>query len=201
MTSELVDLSCDYGAATYNVRVDLSKSPYYGKLPSVMDPKYLPFYSTIDDPVMKDIADQLNGQLEGRRDFIKVSVLLAFVQQNIWYVSDEERFGKDIWETPIYVLRERKADCDGMASLYTSIAYNMGLDVVTVIVTGHMCSAVKAAGCHGKGYRYNDKTYIHVETTDRLPAVGRYWEDSKELYIEAPQTPTEEFKNLMEDYL
>ena len=100
MKSEIVGLSCDYGAKTYCVEIDLRKSPYYRKLPSVMKPEYLSFYSTIDDPVMLDIANQLNNQLIGRRDFIKISVLLAFVQQNIRYVTDEERFGRDVWETP-----------------------------------------------------------------------------------------------------
>lgn len=202
MKSEIVRLSCDYGAKTYCVEIDLRKSPYYGKLPSVMKPEYLSFYSTIDDPVMLDIANQLNNQLIGRRDFIKISVLLAFVQQNIRYVTDEERFGRDVWETPMYVIKERMADCDGMASLYTSIAYNMGLDVVSVIVTGHMCSAVNAAGCHGKKYEYAGKTYYHVETTDILPAVGRYWDGfTRELYIEPPLPPSEEFKGMMVDYL
>ncbi len=81
-------LSCHYGAGTYVVEVDPKKSPYYGKIPSVMDPRYLPYYSTVDDPVMKDIADQLNEQLAGRRDYIKSCVLLAVVQQNVKYVTD-----------------------------------------------------------------------------------------------------------------
>lgn len=202
MKSEIIKMSCDYGASTYTIETDLRKSPYFGKIPSVMHPKFLPYYSTVDDPVIIDIANQLNEQLKGRRDFIRISVLLAFVQQNIRYVSDEERFGKDVWETPIYTLRERVADCDGMATLYTSIAYNMGLDVVSVIVTGHMCSGVNAAGCHGKKYEYDGKTYYHVETTDNLPAVGRYWDGfTRQLFIEPPLPPTEEFKNLMESYL
>ena len=200
--SETVRFKCKYGATDYSVTVDLQKSQYYGKIPSEMRYDYLPYYSTIDDEAVIDIARQLDEQLRGRRDFIKVSVLLTFVQQNVKYVSDEERFGKDVWETPIYVLRERVADCDGMASLYVSIAYNMGIDVISVIVTGHMCPAVNVQGCHGKKYIYDGMDYIHVETTDRLPAAGRYWGGStKELLMTAPKIPTDSFVNKLIGYM
>jgi hypothetical protein len=158
---------------------------------------FLPYYSTIDDPVIIDIAGQLDSQMKHDDDFYRSSVILAFIQNNIKYVSDESRFGKDLWELPIYTISNRKADCDGMASLYTSIAHNMGIDVVSVIVTNHMCSAVNVPGCHGKSYRFEGKDYYHMETTANLPAIGRYWASTETYHIARPLVPTKEFKDTL----
>ena len=195
-------LSCDYGAGRYNIKIeDPKRSPYFGLYPAVRSLDYLPYYSTIDDPVILDAAEQLNAQLKGRDDRIKIAVVLSMIQQNIRYVSDESRFGKDLWELPIYTICERKADCDGMASLFTSLAHNMGLDVATVIVTGHMCSAVHLEGLHGVSYELDGKEYFHVETTANLPAVGRYWDSTEFIHIARPEKPTGQFlSTLSKDY-
>lgn len=192
-------LSCDFGADKFKVSFRPSSSPYHGLYPTIMCPEFLPYYSTIDDPVIIDIAEQLNGQMRYDDDFYRSSAVLAFVQSNVGYVSDESRFGKDLWELPIYTISNLKADCDGMASLYTSIAYNMGIDVVSVIVTNHMCSAVNVPGCHGKYYDFEGKKYYHMETTANLPAIGSYWASSRTLDIARPLVPTEEFKDTLSD--
>lgn len=197
----MTNLSCEWGAKTYRINnIDFKKSQYYGLDPSIMCYEYLPYYSTIDDVVIKEIAKQLNEQLEGRDDRIKATVALQFVQQNIKYVSDESRFGKDVWELPIYVISQKMADCDGMADLYTSIAFNLDLDVATVLVTGHMCSAVCFEGGHGISYELDGKKYIHMETTADLPVVGRYFASSKFERIVRPSIPTKTFKNTLKVY-
>lgn len=176
----MVQMRCEYGAGSYTVEcMDFKKSPYYGLFPTIQKFDFLPYYSTVDDPVIIDVAKQLSRQLEGRSDRTKVAVALSFVQQNIKYVSDESRFGKDVWELPIYTISEKMADCDGMSNLFTSIAYNMGLDIVTVCITGHMCSAVNLEGAHGVSYKLDGVDYYHVETTADLPATGRYWKSAK----------------------
>ncbi len=192
--SDISTMECTYGAQTYTVTVDMRKSQYRGKIQPDVKLEYFPYYSTIDDLTVIDIARQLDEQLMGRRDRIKASVILALVQQNIQYVSDEERFGKDVWEIPAYTLEHRMADCDGMTSLFTSIAYNVGLDVVSVLIIGHMCSAVCMEGIHGKMYDYAGKRYYHIETTDEMPIVGRFWDNrSKKLYISPPAPPSNKF--------
>ncbi len=190
----MVQMKCEYGAGKYTVEcMDFRKSPYFGLFPTVRDFDFLPYYSTVDDPVIIDVANQLNRQLEGRADRTKVAVVLSLVQQNIKYVSDESRFGKDVWELPIYTISEKVADCDGMSNLFTSIAHNMGLDVATVCVTGHMCSAVNFEGAHGVSYKLDGENYYHVETTADLPATGRYWSSSRFLGMAKPAVPTAEF--------
>lgn len=191
-------MKCDYGAGKYTVEnIDLKSSPYYGLYPKVMSLGYLPYYPTIDDPVIKEIAAQLNRQLEGRDDRVKATVVLSMIQQNIKYTSDEEIYGlPDVWGLPATVLSKMKGDCDCMSNLYVSIAHNMGLDVVSVTITGHMFPAVCFEGGHGKSYEHNGKTYFHMEVTDELPAAGRYWSDSSELVkISEPKQPSESFRN------
>ena len=190
---------CVYGAGTYSVEFDITKSQYYGLLPSVMSLDLLPYYSTIDDVVVKDIAEQLNRQLEGERVRKKANVLLAMVQQNVKYVSDEERFdGRDVWETPAYVLEHGVADCDGSADLFVSIAHNMGLDVVCVVIEGHMCAGVNIPGGHGKPYMFEGREYWHMETTDDLAGVGRFWgEKQRTLKIVKAEIPNSEFKAML----
>ena len=191
---------CEYGAGTYTVNVpDLKASPYFGLLPSVMSLTYLPYYSTIDDPVMIDIAKQLSSQLEGRRERIKASVVLAFVQQNIKYVPDEKQYNlPDMWALPIMTLSSCKGDCDCMANLYVSIAHNMRLDVATVHITGHMLPAVSFEGGHGQSYTLGGKDYYHMEVTDNLSIAGRFWTRSERFEgIAKPAVPTVEFRNIL----
>jgi hypothetical protein len=191
---------CEYGAGTYTVNVpDLRTSPYFGLLPSVLSLAYLPYYSTIDDPVMIDIAKQLSSQLEGRRERVKATVVLAFVQQNIKYVPDEKQYSlPDMWALPIMTLNSCKGDCDCMANLYVSIAHNMGLDVATVHITGHMLPAVSFEGGHGQSYRLGDKDYYHMEVTDTLSVAGRFWTKAERFEgIAKPAVPTVEFKNML----
>jgi len=191
---------CEYGAGTYTVNVpNLKVSPYFGLFPSLMSVQYLPYYSTIDDPVMVDMAKQLSYQLEGRSDRVKATVVLAFIQQNIKYVSDEAQYGKpDMWSLPIMTLNSCKGDCDCMASLYTSIAHNMGLDVATVIITGHMFPAVSFEGGHGQSYRLDNKNYYHMEVTASLTIAGRFWREGEKLEaIAKPAVPTIQFRNIL----
>jgi len=191
---------CEYGAGTYTVNVpDLKASPYFGLFPSLLSLHYLPYYSTVDDPMMIDIANQLSSQLEGRSERIKASVVLSFIQQNIKYVSDEKQYGlPDMWALPIMTLNSCKGDCDCMASLYVSIAHNMGLDVASVIITGHMFPAVCFDGGHGQSYTLDSKKYYHMEVTDSLSVAGRFWTTSQRFEgIAKPLVPTIEFRDIL----
>lgn len=195
----MVLMECFYGAGTYSVDVDISMSQYRGLAPAIMSLKYLPYYSTIDDACVIDLASQLAKQLNGKDDRTKAAVVLALIQNNIEYVSDEERFGEDVWELPAYTLENRMADCDGMCDLYVSIAYNLGIDVISVILTGHMAPAIHLRRSHGKSYFYDGREYYHVETTDNLPVVGGFMADELQTICAAhPSKPTLEFLQMLE---
>jgi hypothetical protein len=190
-----------YGATEYEVSADLKESPYYGKYPSVRSLDLLPYYSTVDDPVIMDIARQLDDQIPERDDLYRASVALQFVQDNITYALDSVQYGvEDLWSVPVMTLASRFGDCDCMANLFVSLAYNMHLDVISVIVTKHMFGAACIDGAHGVSYLYNGKRYYHMESTDRLPAAGRYWQGGEKVEgMAAPAVPVGAFLGILTD--
>lgn len=196
--NEILSIKWSYGAGNYSIDgIDLKKSPYYGLYPSVNSLDFLPYYSMVDDPVIKEMAEQLEDQFDEYTDERRrSSIILAMIQENIAYASDEERFGRDLWEPPVLTLLKGEADCDGMALLYTSVAYNLGLDVITVVVEGHMCAAVNVFA-NGTFYEFEGKKYYHVESTADLPAVGRYWDSARQIGMARPATPTSEFRRTL----
>lgn len=74
---------------------------------------------------------------------------------------------------PISTVCFGKGDCDCMTNLYVSIAHNMGLDVVTVIIEGHMFHAVCFEGGHGRSYEHDKKCItIWKSRTSSLSRAG-----------------------------
>jgi hypothetical protein len=191
---------CDYGARTYQMTMDKSQSPYVGMKPTIMSLDFLPYYSTVDDPALIDAAKQLSYQTEGRDDRVKAAVVLSMVQQNIKYDNDEKIYGEpEVWGLPNTVADLGKGDCDCMSNLYASLAHNMGLDVISVIVTGHMFPAVCFDGGHGKSYEHDGKTYYHMEATANVPVAGRYWNRGEHVYATAyPEVPNKSFKKILD---
>ncbi len=186
--------SWTYGAKFYSVEADLSESPYYRKCQKDRFIEYLPYYSTIDDPVMKDIADRISEQIpEYADDAYVANVVLAMIGRNVKYAFDEDVYGlEDLWGLPVVVLENGRGDCDCMTDLYVSIAHNLDLDVVSVLVEGHMFAAahVDWAGVY---YLLGGKKYYHVEATSDLPVTGRYWDESRVQAWAAPDTPPQQF--------
>lgn len=195
--------TCTYGATTYQVRTDLTKSPYYGRWPQILSLSLLAYYPTIDDPVLQDLAAQLESQLAGRDDRTKTAVALSFVQQNMKYVADKDQYGlEDMWALPVNSLDRGQGDCDCMAILFAGIAANLGLDIILVCTQDHMFPAVCYRGGHGVSYQYDNKTYFHLETTDRYPVSGRYWAERTALSgMAKPLVPTMLFEQNLGDWL
>lgn len=192
-------MKCHYGAGTYSMTFRTKKSPYLGIRPKDRYLEFLPFYSTIDDLAIIDASQELAEQLSGRDDRIKASVLLSMIQQNIKYTSDESLYGElDVWGIPISTVCLGKGDCDCMTNLYVSIAHNMDLNVVTILIDGHMFPAVCFEGGHGRSYKHDGKTYYHMEVTDELLVAGRYWPHPGEIHtISTPCTPSASFHNTL----
>lgn len=192
-------MKCHYGAGSYSMTFRTKDSPYLGMKPTVRSYDFLPYYSTIDDPAVKDASKELAEQLEERNERIKASVLLSMIQQNIKYTSDESLYGEpDVWGIPISTVCFGKGDCDCMTNLYVSMAHSIGLDVVTVLIEGHMFPAVCFEGGHGRSYKHEGKTYYHMEVTDELPAAGRFWQHPGEIHaISAPLKPSVSFRNTL----
>ncbi len=190
--------SWTYGAKAYSASYDPSESPYAGKCQRERRLDWLGFYSTVDDPVMKSIAEQIDSQLpDYADDAFAASVALAMVQQNITYAFDEEVYGvPDLWGLPIVVLENRRGDCDCMTDLYVSVAYNLGLDVISLVTDNHMFAAV-CVPWGGVYYKVGSKRYYHAEATDRVPVPGRYWSDADVEGYAPPRVPSSGFRETL----
>lgn len=191
-------LRWSYGSKTYSAEAELSESPYYRKCQMERFLEFLPFYSTVDDPVMKDIADSISDQLPGYADdAYAANVVLAMVQQNVEYANDEDLYGvEDLWGLPATVLDKGKGDCDCMTDLYVSVASNLDIDVVSVLVEGHMFPAAHV-DWNGVCYDLGGRRYFHMEVTDRIPVAGRYWGEKSVQAWARPAVPSERFRSTL----
>lgn len=188
-----------YRCKVYRMSIDLTKSKYYGKGCTSIDKyRWLADYPTIDDEVLIEIASNLNKICEGKSDRYKAGMLLAFVQQNVKYVSDDEQYGKsEYYAIPIQPLTSRKGDCEDTAILYNGIAYNMGLKSRIIIVPGHATAGVK--GIIGlAGFTIDDEKYIVAETTNYIPILGLYFGKTSVKGSAEPQMPSQAFINTLQ---
>ena len=187
-----------FGGRRYEIDVkNPARSPYYGKKIGKYT-GWLCYYSTIDDPVLKDVANQINDLAEKRHmsDTTKANFVQKFCQMNIRYVKDSKKFGtSEKWDLPINTLVDKCADCEDVAALYACLAYHCGLDVVTIDLVGPITNGVNVPA-FGKHNIFNDKKYYRAECTSGfIQYVGiSLGEDGALEGICKPQIPTDEFK-------
>lgn len=171
------------------------KSQYYNKYAPCFDPD-LKFFATIDDTVIRDMARQLNNQMPNRSTAYKAKALLNFFHQNFTYISDKDQFGiDDVWEFPAQVIKVMRGDCDGLALAYTSLAYNMGLDVMTLRYKDHMATAVCMEGKpEWDFYESVNKKYFIIDPSHHKSKVGLAVCKTPVIAFEIPVKPNESFR-------
>lgn len=150
---------------------DPTSSKYYGKALR-HGRSFNTMMPTIDDPILQNIADQLRSKWIYKRSttYGKTTIVAQVVQQGIKYITDAKKYGmEDVNSTPATVLYDREDDCESMSFLFAGIAYNCGLDVVTVRVEGHKLAAVCTGVSLGITVTYNNKKYQTVELTCPVP--------------------------------
>ena len=179
---------------------DYESSPYYKMYPKASACSTSGQYTTIDDPIIKKIADELNGQMSILTPRAKAEALLAFVQQTKRYQYDKDNYGKnEQWVLPINTLRRRYADCEDVALLYAALCYHCGLDVKVVCMTGHLAAAVYTGDKIGFGHTIDGKKYLYAEPTGAFPILGVHLYYGKEMYNYcSPTEPTDWFKRILE---
>lgn len=170
---------------------DLTRSQYYELFPA-KSMSWLGCYPTIDDIVLKQLAEDLLDKCRNKSDSYKYGFILAFVQQNIKYVSDEKQYGEsETWCLPIQTLKTRMGDCEDTAILYCSLISLMGLETVLITVPGHAVSGTKKG--IGAKFEYLSDTYYFAETTSIIPMPGIYTASKNVRYCAKPIMPTKEF--------
>lgn len=151
----------------------------------------LAYFTTLDDPVVKQIAEDFNDMFVHKSISFKAHCLQAMIQQNVKYVNDMSRFGvENCWCFPIRTLITKIGDCEDSAILYASLATAIGLDVVLIYFPTHMLCGVRL---------YKDNQYIPLELTKYLPVNSsmRICCGGEIIY---PSYPSEEFLSRIDRY-
>lgn len=182
-----------YHFIPHRMQVDLKSSQYYGMgTNTVQKYNYMSSYPTVDDEVVIHIAEELNKRCRGMSARYKAGMILAFVQQNVKYVSDSTQYGTlDYWAIPIQTLCSREGDCEDTAILYCAIAYNMKVQSVFTIVPGHAFASIKQQGI--TDIIIDDERWCPMETTSYIPILGYYHGSKVVTNYAEPLIPTEEF--------
>lgn len=183
-----------YHLRRYSIPIpDFYLSTYYAKT-SNMKSKIQ--FCCLDDPVLKQIAEDFDDMFHRKSESFKAACLLAMVQQNVKYLSDLRRFDEnDIWVFPIRTLEDKVGDCEDSAFLYCGIGTLIGLDVAIVRLVSHMVPAVHLDRCKvfDWGYYYKDKMYYTAETTSAIPILGLKYKYKTLLDMDYPMYPTDSF--------
>ena len=179
---------------------DVSASPYYKKRGPVKQYLQTGMWPTIDDPALKEVAEQIKYKTRHMSDRGRASYILHYVQQSIGYYSDVKTHGTaEYWELPINTLMSRKGDCEDSAFLCAALMHLCGLDAIVVHMTGHMTVACTAKPLFKtpftKTYKYNDKVYYRAETTTALvPYSMSLSNDKRPIKCYKIEYPSVEFK-------
>ena len=93
--------------------------------------------------------------------------VISFVQ-SLRYVSDRDSKGEQEYvRFPLETLVDGVGDCEDMAILAATILYEMGYDVMLVMLPDHLALAVACdEGCEGVYYDYGGRFYYYLEVTD-----------------------------------
>ena len=155
------------------------------------DATYLKYFATLDDPVVKQIAEDFEDLCKGKSIYFKAHCLQAMIQQNVKYISDSRRFGlENCWCFPVRTLVTKCGDCEDSALLYASIAINIGLDVALIYFPTHMLVGVKFCEVCA---------YIPLELTGYMP-VNAQMKIAVGGQIVIPEYPSEAFISKIQRY-
>lgn len=192
-----------YGMHLYSIKTpDWTKSPYYGKhVDKRVD--WLAYYPTLDDPVIKSVAVQLDylAGMKKLNDTQKANMILKFVQQSIRYTKDSEQYGKnEYYQLPVNTLARKAGDCEDSAFLFVALAHHCRLDTIIVDMIGHITDAVNVSA-FGKKYVLNNTKYYRAETTSAfIQYVGICLNQDAEIErLSKPEMPTDAFKNALKE--
>ena len=125
--------------------------------------------SEYDRDYIRDIVSSFRkgGEKWGLSDLDNVFNVVSFVQ-SLQYVSDDSSRGEDEYvRYPIETLVDGVGDCEDMVILAASILYEMGYNVLLVMLPEHLALAIKYdKNFPGTYYEYDGSRYYYLEMTN-----------------------------------
>lgn len=129
-----------------------------------------------EDPIIKQIADNVAAKSCSSSDVCQAKALYYFVRDNINYVADP--LGKEYLEDPKEVLITSAADCESGAILLASVMEAIGIDAQLVFIESHAFVRIKLDKARAK-YKIDD--YVYLDWTCSSCSFGEVpYQDIKE---------------------
>lgn len=121
----------------------------------------------LDKKVAEKVYPELADKLKGLSQVEAVERLLNFVQTGFEYEYDDEVWGNDRIFFPDECFFYKYNDCDDRSVLFSRLVRDLlGLEVVLVVVPGHILAAVNFTESVKGGYVvYDDKEFVLCEPT------------------------------------
>jgi len=121
-------------------------------------------YVTYQDNAIKAIAKELE-ESAGSNNYHVTSFVLSFIQ-GLSYVSDYNTGYDELHKYPVETLVESNGDCEDTAYLAAAIIRAMDIDVLLVLLPGHMAIGIWTdSNQSGAYYELNGRRYYYFETT------------------------------------
>ncbi len=121
-------------------------------------------YLTPSDPLIVDIANEIQKAIDNNNYKSKAEFVMSFVQ-NMEYVDDNTTKGQPYPRYPIETLWDGKGDCEDFTYLAASILKDLNVDIVLLDIPGHLVVGVNCANCDGAYWEHNGKKYYYIEST------------------------------------
>lgn len=134
--------------------------------------------ASLSSELKEQLYPALRQQLEGKSKKKQVQMLLDFVQTAFEYKTDDEQFGRERSFFGDESFFHPYNDCEDRSILFSILVRELvGLDVVLVVLPGHMATAVQfdteVPGSYynvgGKNYTVCDPTYIGAGIGKAMP--------------------------------
>lgn len=150
---------------SFKVKYDQALTNFYHSMPIVEFKVY--FSTPLSEECMASIRQGLEPILKGKSETEIANILLSFVQTGFAYQTDQEQFGSEKYFYPEEVFYYPFADCEDRSALYAVLVKEMlGLDVIGLLFTNHVATAVKFnKSLKGDHVLYDEKKYIICDPT------------------------------------
>jgi hypothetical protein len=166
----------------YNLNLNLKYDPglvdFFRDYPVVDMEVY--FNASLSQPAKESLIEGLRPVVAGMTGYEAANFLLRFVQTGFQYATDQEQFGK---EKPMFceeILFYPFSDCEDRSVIFAQLVRELlGIDVVGLVYSNHMATAVRLSPEDGEGqieingsrYTIADPTYIGAPLGELLPSV------------------------------
>lgn len=127
--------------------------------------------SDYDRVPIRNMAESFHGDLDHVIDYV----------QSLRYVTDRDSKGEDDYvRFPVETMVDGEGDCEDLAILAAAILYEMGYEVLLVMLPDHMALAVHSDDkVEGTYYDYEGARYFYLEVTHAGWSLGQIPEEFK----------------------